>query len=75
MHQLSCYSHFLTPSPKPTWQVNPSSGRVSDQRRLLDRQVVEFPVVSPAVVGKRHAYAYCVGDVVRDDVLWGPFQV
>jgi all-trans-8'-apo-beta-carotenal 15,15'-oxygenase len=37
-------------------------------------QVVEFPVISPAVVGRRHSYAYCVGDIVRDEVMWGPFQ-
>ncbi len=38
-------------------------------------QAVEFPVVAPQAVGKRHSYAYCVGDIVRDKVFWGPLQV
>mmetsp|Transcript_29065 Transcript_29065/g.86040 ORF Transcript_29065/g.86040 Transcript_29065/m.86040 type:complete len:334 (-) Transcript_29065:1069-2070(-) len=61
----------LTVDPR---RHNGDGRAVARVERLLDDQTLEFPVVAPSAVSRRHTHVYAVGDRVHDVHLWGPPQ-
>ncbi|GAX74565.1 hypothetical protein CEUSTIGMA_g2014.t1 [Chlamydomonas eustigma] len=54
--------------------VDPARKLVTDVKQMLEHRTIEFPGVSPSVVGKKHTNVYCIGDTVGHSHLWGPAQ-
>jgi len=49
--------------------------RGTARRSQLMQRACEFPVINPAVAGKKHKHFYCLAAKADDPEMWGPAQV